>query len=120
MKLREFYEQIGSDYQPVLDRFLGDERILEKFVRRFLEESTFGQLEEAVQKQDYQAVECEAHALKGVCANLGFERLREVCGELVSCVRENRSQDVTEDFPRVAEQYGIVCKAIKKGMDQDD
>lgn len=114
--IKNLYEMIGSDYRTVLERFSGHEDILVKFVGAFLDDVTFGHLAEAVKDRNDPEIESQAHALKGVSGNLGFERLHMACGELVSCVRFDRLDEVSENYRKVEEEYGIVCKVINDIM----
>lgn len=116
MKLRNLYETIGSDYQTVLDRFCGHDEMLARFVADFLKDVTYLKLNGAVQELDYQKIESQAHALKGVAGNLGFERLHEACGDLVSSVRYGRLDEVPNNFRKVEHEYGIVCDVINNMM----
>lgn len=112
MNLKKLYEAIGSEYQPVLDRFCGYEVMVEKFVKGFLGDGAFCGLTQAVQDLDYPEIERLAHALKGVSANLGFGRLYAACGELVSYVRSGQTDNVPRLYQEVKEAYEIVCHAI--------
>lgn len=117
MNLEKLYGTIGSDYQTVLERFCGHDEMLAKFVKSFLRDNTFQNLTEAAGKPDYPEIESRAHALKGVAGNLGFERLHAACGELVSCVRFDRLDEVPENFRKVEMEYGIVCNTIQDMME---
>lgn len=114
MNLQKFYVAIKSEYQPVMERFCSQEALLGKFILRFPEDKTFGEITAAVSDGDYPQVESRAHALKGVAANLGFEQLKEACGELVLCVRNDQPENIPGIFGRVETEYGIVCRAISE------
>ena len=76
MTLKEFYEQIDSDYKDVIKR-LCDEDMIKKFVFKFPEDPSFNDLKDGLKKNDAEKAFCAIHTLKGVCSNLGFERLYE-------------------------------------------
>lgn len=118
MNFHGFYETIGSEYQPVLDRFCNQEAILRRFLLRFPEDCTFQELAGAVREGDSPRIESRAHALKGVAANLGFEQLKELCGELVVCVRNDRLEAVPEIFGRVETEYEHVCHEISMMIEE--
>ena len=76
MTLKEFYEQIDSDYKDVIKR-LCDEDMIKKFVFKFPEDPSFNDLTDGLNENDAEKAFCAVHTLKGVCSNLGFERLYE-------------------------------------------
>ena len=85
MEIRKFYETIGSDYKDVEKR-MGSEKLVVHFVGRFMQDKTFASLSEAMEKNDGEAAFRAAHTLKGVCSNLGFDRLREASSELTEAL----------------------------------
>ena len=81
MTLKEFYEQIDSDYKDVIKR-LCDEDMIKKFVFKFPEDPSFNDLTDGLKENDAEKAFCAVHTLKGVCSNLGFERLYEAAMNL--------------------------------------
>ena len=51
MTLKEFYEQIDSDYKDVIKR-LCDEDMIKKFVFKFPEDPTFNDLTDGLKEND--------------------------------------------------------------------
>ncbi len=114
MKLENFYQKIGSEYTILLERFCNNASLLDKFVRQFPDDPVFHFLKDAVDTSDYCAVENYAHALKGVAANLGFERLQSACSALVLSVREDHLEDIPEQFETAQKEYAIIIDEIHK------
>lgn len=112
MELEEFYKKSGSDFGAVLSRFCGDGEILEMFVKLFPDDPSYQRLSEAVAACDYPAVEQQAHALKGVAANLGFNRLQAACGDLVLAVRQDRNEAIPALFQTVGTLYQTMIEDI--------
>ena len=56
----------GIDVDSVMQRFMGSERLTEKFMKRFADDMTFSQLEKAVAAGDSEEAFRAAHTLKGV------------------------------------------------------
>ena len=113
IRIEEFYQRLGSEYDTVIKRFCNNEPILLKFVRSFPNDPTFGNLKDAVARLDYSAVENSAHALKGVSANLGFNRLMDACAQLVLCVRQEHPEDIPLHFETAQKEYGIIIDEIQ-------
>ena len=75
MTVRECYEKIGSDFDKVLGR-MGSEALVKRFAVKFLEDKSFEELTESLKEKDGEDAFRAAHTLKGICANLGLDRLR--------------------------------------------
>ena len=74
MTVRECYEKIGSDFDKVLGR-MGSEALVKRFAVKFLEDKSFEELTESLKEKDGEDAFRAAHTLKGICANLGLDRL---------------------------------------------
>ena len=85
MELKEVYEKIGGDYDDVVRRLMG-EKLVRKFLLKFLDDKSYADLERTLSEGDYKEAFRAAHTLKGVCANLGFTQLFKV------------SRDITEEL----------------------
>lgn len=48
MNIQEFYDSIDESYENVSSRMMGNQKLVEKFVRKFLDDPTYGQIKEAV------------------------------------------------------------------------
>lgn len=59
-------------------------------------------------------VETSAHTLKGVSANLGFEKLSEICAQMVMAVREGENEKITPLFHIAQEEYDAVLQCLKQ------
>ena len=93
MTVRECYEKIGSDFDKVLGR-LGSEALVKRFAVKFLEDKSFEELTESLKEKDGEDAFRAAHTLKGICANLGLDRLYEVDCELTEKLRGEGGRSV--------------------------
>ena len=114
MTLREFYNKIGSNLDPVLSMMGGSERIVDKFVRKFPNDKSAAQLFESFESKDYGTAFRMAHTLKGVCLNLGFDKLRESASELTEALRDTVDDKAPELLEEVRRYYDEVIAAIKE------
>lgn len=60
MTLKEFYEQIDSDYKDVIKR-LCDENMIKKFVFKFPEDPSFNDLKDGLKENDAEKAFCAVH-----------------------------------------------------------
>ena len=98
MSLRTCYEALGGDYDAVLGR-LPSERLVQKFVLKFLQETSYNDLVAAMRAKDGEAAFRAAHTIKGVCLNLSFDRLHASSDRLCEALRHGW----TDDAPALAE-----------------
>lgn len=56
---------------------MGNQKLVEKFVRKFLEDPTYKQIKESVEKMDYDEILRATHTMKGIASNLEFTQLQQ-------------------------------------------
>ncbi len=114
MEIKAFYEEVGGSFTEVIGRLLTEERI-RRFVLRFPEDRTFFELCEGFDGGNWQQVFSCAHTMKGVCANLGLERLKEAASALTENVRDlSGKPDTASLFETVRAEYEHTVSAIRK------
>ena len=102
--LEQAYHEIGSDYEGVTNRLMGD-ALIARFVGKFFEDESFAKLGEALAAQDVKAAFMAAHTLKGVCQNLGFDNLYAPSSELTELLRAGSLEGADELYAKVAAEY---------------
>ena len=117
MNMKDCYLAFGGDYEGVLARFRGEERI-RQFLLKFLEDPCFNELCQPLAKQDLEEAFRAAHTLKGVCQNLGFSRLYESSSRLTELLRKHQYPDSDELLDQVKRDYWETVDAIRKGRDE--
>lgn len=89
MTLKEAYESVESNYDNVLKR-LGSEGMIKRFAVKFIDDPTFGELKNALAAGDGESAFRAAHTMKGICLNLGFDKLYEVSAALTEQLRDTK------------------------------
>ena len=114
MTLKECYAALGGDYDEAMGR-LRSERLVEKFVLKFLDDGSYGLLCASLEAGDRGEAFRAAHTIKGVCANLAFNALLESSEQLTEALREGRPPrpDEGELVERVKEDYARTAQAIR-------
>ena len=113
MTIKECYEQTGSDYEGILKRF-GSEAMIERFALKFLKDGSFSDLTSALELKDAETAFRAAHTLKGVCMNLGFDRLYKVSAELTEQLRGREIEGSEAMYAQVKEQYEALTDVLRK------
>ena len=86
MTLRACYEQLGGDVAQV-ERRLSGERLIGRFLAKFLDDSSFSDLCAAMEEGSRDRAFHAAHALKGVSGNLSLDRLYASSSQLAELLR---------------------------------
>lgn len=113
MTVRESYEKIGSNFDEVLRR-LGSEALVKRFALKFLNDTSFQDLKDALVKKDGETAFRAAHTLKGVCLNLGFDNLYPSSKDLTELLRAGSMDGYEDLFAEVEKEYNRICEALRK------
>ena len=114
MDLSEILQEAGVNYSDLIKRFAGNEAMLRKFLLKLPQDKTYEDLTDKVAEKDYDGILTAAHTLKGISANLGFDRLSAACAKVVSAVREGRNEDCLSCCQEVRTEYETAVKCIGK------
>lgn len=115
MTAKECYEKIGGNYDEAIGRLMMDDMVT-RFVKMFLNDTSFAELEKAMSIEDYDAAFKAAHTLKGVCQNLSLAGLSKPADEITENLREaTRNIDRAKVlFEEVKKQYEINVTGIRE------
>ena len=121
MTLRDMYDRINGDYDSMFSRLHSDEKI-KKFLVKFADSNMDAAVRNALDAGDYETAFREAHTLKGVCANLCFDRLLASAGQLTELLRPETGTipgDAALLLETVAQDYEETVSAIRAYLDDD-
>lgn len=117
MNVREFYRCLKIDPEDVLHRFGDNEMMLEKFLKKFLNDTTYIELTQAVGIKDWDAVFRTAHTLKGLCGNFDFKELFDLSAKIVECYRAGQCEAIPEWFETLKTKYQFTIDTLIKFID---
>lgn len=104
MTIEECYVKMGANYQDVIKR-LPSAKMIEKFALKFKDDTSFQELETALNEKQVELAFRAAHTLKGVCMNLGFDHLYKPSFEITESLRAGNLELGLQQFGAVKEQY---------------
>lgn len=113
MTVKECYESMESDYEGVMGR-MGSEEMVKRFALKFLDDPSYLNLEKAIQEQNAEEAFRAAHTIKGLCLNLGFDRLYKVSAELTEKLRGRELDGYEALYGKVQTEYKNTIDAIQK------
>ena len=104
MTIQECYHQLGGDYATLKARLPSDS-LIKRFITKFLDDSSYSELCRALEEGQREEAFRAAHTLKGVCANLGFDRLMTSVSALTELLRPEVSG--------IPEEAAFIMDAVK-------
>ena len=105
MTIVECYQQLGGNLENVKTRLPSDS-LIKRFIIKFLDDSSYSELCDALQKGQRDEAFRAAHTLKGVCANLGFDRLGASASKLTELIRSEAGG--------IPEEASLIMDAVKR------
>ena len=112
MTVQECYESMESDFEGVLGR-MGSEAMVKRFALKFLDDPSYENLVKAVEEQNAEDAFRAAHTLKGICLNLGLDRLYKVSALLTEKLRGREFDGYEEAYDEVQKEYRNTIDAIR-------
>ena len=105
---------IGGDYGQAL-KVLCIDKLIDKHIRRFPANTIFSDMDEAVKKMDASALFESAHAMKGVCSNLGLVNIASAASEISEEFRPGNPRTMTD--AEVASKIGQIDAMFEKASE---
>lgn len=114
MTVQELYERVGGSYDNA-KRILQMDKLIGRFVLKFLDDKSYEKLTAAWAAKDAAGVFDGAHAIKGVCANLGLSTLSEQASAIAEEFRPGnaRTMDDAEVDRRMEELKATYDRTIE-------
>ena len=117
MTIKELYDRIGGNYDQAI-RVMKSDRLIDKYVRKLTASQVAESLAEAGKTMDPVKLFESAHAMKGVCSNLGLEALANAVNESNEEFRPGNARrlsdaDVQSRLDAIARQYQITAEGIR-------
>ena len=112
MSLKECYVSLEGDYEDVLGR-LRSERLVQKFVLKFLNDGSYDLLCRSLESGDYGEAFRAAHTIKGVCQNLSFTKLYHSSHQITEALRTKDYDLAGQLLPQVEADYAQTAAAIR-------
>ncbi len=118
MTLQELYQSIGGNYENAI-RVLRMEKLMDKHIRKFTKNGVAEKLLEAGRSRDAKELFESAHALKGVCGNLGLTEMSELASEIAEEFRPGNARKLSDEevdgkIAKIGELYRKVCEGISR------
>jgi len=94
-------KELGANTDEGLGRCLNNEEFYLKLVKMAVEDQTFEQLQDALEKNDLDDAFERAHALKGVLGNVSLTNILEPVKEITEDLRSRTEKDYTDQMSTI-------------------
>ncbi len=117
-KILSELEACGVNLSGVLQRFMGNKAIYMKMLPLVMKDTSFAGLKEALSEKDYKRAFEQAHTLKGVAGNLGFDNVLESLEPMVELLRNtetaaNHAEEIEDYMKKVVVAYEKVIAILE-------
>ncbi len=118
MTIQELYQEICGDYEQAL-KVLRMDKLIDKHIRKLTNNGVVDGLIGAGEGMDPTELYERAHAMKGVCANLGLTAMAAAASEIAEEYRPGNSRklsdaEVKERIVKISEMYAGTAEGIRK------
>ena len=114
LSIRECYELLGESYDSVLERLECDEEAVEPAIREFLYDEHFNEFIAAMNEHTVEKAFRKAHTMKGIAANLGFEKMHCGFGEITEYLRNGDYNSAHKLLATAEKEYARIISALKR------
>ncbi|MBR3635769.1 MAG: hypothetical protein IKN47_06185, partial [Lachnospiraceae bacterium] len=120
ISLRERLSDIeGMDYEVALTHAAHDDEVLKDILTSIVDESAdrVNRMKECVKNKKYDSYEIDAHAVKGLMATIGIQKLHERAKQHEFAAKDKDYELIESDAEEFIEEYFSTCEKIKKAID---
>lgn len=114
MTLQELYQNIDGNYDHAV-QIMRREKLIARYISKFPKSGVNEALQEAGKSLDPARMFETAHAMKGVCANMGLDRLSAAAGEICEEFRPGNARSISDDEirARLAEVDALYQRTVE-------
>lgn len=113
-EIRSRLEAAGVDVDSAMERFMNNDALLERFMRKFKDDPNYRELLDAVEKKDTERAFTASHTLKGVSGNLSLAALQKKVSEQCEFFRAGDFEAGAAMMAGVTDEYKHVVNALNE------
>lgn len=102
----------GINVDSALERFMGNEAMLERYLKKFLSEKSYTQLVSDVTAGNREGAAVAVHTLKSVCATLGCEGMHQLVVQQEQHIRAGQWDEAVAMMPAITATYNSICAVL--------
>lgn len=118
MTLQELYTLISGNYEQA-QRIMKMDKLIDRYIRKLKDSGLDQKLAEAGETMDPKQLFDTAHAMKGVCANLGLDELANAADEISEEFRPGNPRTLSdEEVKAKLQNISNLYQKTLEGIDQ--
>lgn len=106
--------EAGIDVDDALSRFMNNEMLLARFLKKFPEDTGIQTLQNAIEANDAGAALAASHTLKGMCSNLSMTVLTRLFTDQVIAFRNDDFAAAAAMMPDILTARDTAVDAIRR------
>lgn len=106
-KIKEFYEEIGGDYNAALLIMLNDD-FIERMLDKFFAKNTYNDILSSYERKDFESLFESVHSFKGVVGNLGLSSLFDISNVITEATRSLKEVNIDKEIDELRKRYSFV------------
>lgn len=110
-------KQAGINTDSAVERFMGNEPLYAKMLKKFVDDRTFEALAEAISEDNRKDALEASHTLKGVCGNLSIDMLFELFSKQVVLMRADKWDEAYDMMTEITENYTRITEILTAWLD---
>lgn len=103
----------GIMVDEALERFMGNEAMLERYLQKFLSEKSYAMLRDSLASNDWEAAGRAAHTLESICGTIGCEAMQELVILQERHIRAGEWKEAVGMMPEISNSYENICGVIR-------
>ena len=118
MTIQELYAKIGGSYDQAV-RVMSKDKLIDKYIRKLKSSNVGEKLAEAGETMDAVKLFESAHAMKGVCSNLGLDDLAKAADRITEEFRPGNARRLSDeavqsDLRSIIDRYRATVEGIRR------
>lgn len=110
---REKLIEAGVNVETAMERFMGNEELLVRFLKKFLQDNNYELLKDAMEEKRYKDAFTAAHTLKGLCGNLSLVSLFDIVDKELEFLRNDHYEEAEQVHPDLVKEYERIIPILE-------
>lgn len=104
----------GVDTDSVITRLGGNEPLYLSICKKFLFDTSYPKLKEALSSGSISEARMHIHTLKGVAGNLGFQYMHALCKHILAAMEQCEFKYFEHDINCLSDEYQLIIAILSE------